>query len=118
MNSSPVLFVQYSNDDDRECGRPPLFEKTLRVTSGRIFEGLGGFETLDVLSAREGEVTLELDGKTKTLHPGEEALLTYELPGLIADGSGWEYFTARIRFLTEKEAAVTPAEDMAPADGT
>jgi len=59
---------------------------------------------LDVLSVSSDEIVIRLDKKTKSLHPGETITMHYELPGLIADGSGFEYFTLTVHWLTEEEA--------------
>ena len=58
------------------------------------------------------EIVIRLDEKTKSLHPGETITMHYELPGLIADGSGFEYFTLTVRWLTEEEATNIKAESM------
>ena len=114
MNVKPIIHVHYINDDYR-LWNPPLkanFEKYLQAEPGRIFESCGGFDPLDVLSVSSDEIVIRLDEKTKALHPGETITMHYELPGLIADGSGFEYFTLTVHWLTEEEATNVTAESM------
>ena len=114
----PILYVHYMNDDYRERkalgegSPPPCFEKYLVAAAGRIFESWGGFDPLDVLSVSEDSILLRLAEKTATLHSGETVTMHYELPGLIADGSGFERFTATLRWLTREEAEGIDAEPM------
>ena len=114
MNVKPIIHVHYINDDYK-LWNPPLkanFEKYLLATPGRIFESCGGFDPLDVLSVSSDEIVIRLDEKTKSLHPGETITMQYVLPGLIADGSGYEYFTLTVRWLTEEETELVVAEPM------
>ena len=114
MNTKPIIHVHYTDDDYTEWDPPlkPNFERYLQAEPGRIFEKCGGFDPLDVLSVSEEEIVLRLDTKTGMLRPGETITMHYELPGLIADGSGFERFTLTARWLTEEEAANVPAEPM------
>ena len=102
------------NDDYKLWNPPrkPNFEKYLLATPGRIFESCGGFDPLDVLSVSKYKIVLRLDKETGTLRQGETLTMHYELPGLIADGSGYENFTATIRWLTAEEAEQVTAEPM------
>ena len=112
MNTKPIIHVHYMDDDYKGREGAPCFDKYLQVTPGRIFESYGGFDPLDVLSVSREEIVMRLDKETRTLRPGETVTMHYELPGLIADGSGFEYFTATIRWLTEEESADVTAEAM------
>lgn len=114
MNTKPIIHVHYTNDDYKLWNPPrkPNFEKYLLATPGRIFESCGGFDPLDVLSVSKNKIILRLDEETGTLRPGETLTMHYELPGLIADGSGYENFTATIRWLTAEEAEQVTAEPM------
>ena len=112
MNTKPIIHVHYMNDDYKSREGAPCFDKYLQATPGRIFESYGGFDPLDVLSVSKSKIVLRLDKETETLRPGETVTMHYELPGLIADGSGFEYFTATVRWLTEEEAADVTAEPM------
>ena len=114
MNVKPIIHVHYTNDDYK-LWNPPReanFEKYLQAEPGRIFESCGGFDPLDVLSVSADEIVIRLDEKTKSLHPGETITMQYVLPGLIADGSGYEYFTLTVRWLTEEETELVVAEPM------
>ena len=114
MNVKPIIHVHYINDDYK-LWNPPRdanFEKYLLATPGRIFESCGGFDPLDVLSVSGKEIVIKLDEKTKALHPGETITMQYVLPGLIADGSGFEYFTLTVHWLTEEDAESVVAEPM------
>ncbi|MBQ8861296.1 MAG: hypothetical protein IJ021_00980 [Clostridia bacterium] len=113
MNTKPIIHVHYMNDDYKEwaeCPKDVSFEKYLLATPGRIFEKFGGFDPFDVLSVSKYKIVLRLDKEIGTLRPGETITMHYVLPGLIADGSGFEYFTATVRWLTEEEAADITAE--------
>lgn len=114
MNAKPIIHVHYTNDDYKlwDPPRTPNFEKYLYAAPGRIFESCGGFDPLDVLSVSDGEIVLRLDRETGTLHPGETVTMHYELPGLIADGSGFESFTLTVRWLIGEEAEKVAAEPM------
>jgi len=114
MNTKPIIHVHYMNDDSKLWNPPlkPDFEKYLLATPGRIFEKCGGFDPLDILSVSENKIVLRLDTKIETLRQGETVTMHYELPGLIADGSGFEYFTATIRWLTAEEGADVTAQPM------
>ena len=112
MNTKPIIHIHYINDDYKDREGAPCFDKYLQVTPGRIFESYGGFDPLDVLSVSKNKIVLRLDKEIKTLRPGEIVTMHYELPGLIADGSGFEYFTATIRWLTEEEVADVTSEPM------
>ena len=114
MNTKPIIHVHYTNDDFKLWNPPrkPNFEKYLLVTPGRIFESCGGFDPLDVLSVSKNKIILRLDKETGTLRQGETLTMHYELPGLIADGSGYENFTATIRWLTAEEAEQVTAESI------
>ena len=114
MNVKPIIHVHYINDDYK-LWNPPReanFEKYLQATPGRIFESCGGFDPLDVLSVSEEEIVLRLDEEVGVVHPGKTVTMHYELPGLIADGSGFENFTLTVRWLTEEEAKRVAAEPM------
>ena len=114
MNTKPIIHVHYT-DDDYKLWNPPLkpnFEKYLLATPGRIFERCGGFDPLDVLSVSKNKIVLRLDKEIGILRPGETLTMHYELPGLIADGSGFEYFTATIRWLIAEEAEQVTPEPM------
>lgn len=110
MYSKPIIHVHYINDDYKEWNGPPHFEKYLQAERGRIFESCGGFDPLDILSVSPDEIVIRLDEQTKTLRLGETVTMRYVLPGLIADGSGFEYFTLTARWLTEEEAKRVIAE--------
>ena len=115
MSTKPIIHIYYQDDDYKEWDDPhsmPHFEKYLLASPGRIFESYGGFDPLDVLSVSSDEIVLRLDRETKAVHPGETITMHYELPGLIADGTGFEYYTATIHWLTEEEAATVNAEPM------
>ena len=112
MSTKPIIHVHYMDDDYKGREGAPCFDKYLQVTPGRIFESYGGFDPLDVLSVSKNKIVLRLDTETRTLCLGETITMHYELPGLIADGSGFEYFTATIHWLTEDEAAGITAEPM------
>ena len=116
MNTKPIIHVHYIDDDyedySPEYREKVTFEKYLQVVPGRIFESFCGFDPLDVLSVSQNKIVLRLDKKTGTLRQGETLTMHYELPGLIADGSGYENFTATIRWLTAEEAAKVTAEPM------
>lgn len=114
MKEKPVIHVHYINDDYKSWDPPrrPNFERYLQAVPGRIFESCGGFDPLDVLSVSDEEIVLCLDNKTGALHPGETITMHYELPGLIADGSGFENFTLTVHWLTEEEASKIIAEPM------
>ena len=114
MKAKPIIHVHYINDDYK-LWNPPReanFEKYLQAEPGRIFESCGGFDPLDVLSVSADEIVIKLDEKTKSLHPGETITMQYVLPGLIADGSGYEYFTLTVRWLTEEETELVVTEPM------
>ena len=114
MKAKPMIHVHYINDDYK-LWNPPCeanFEKYLQATPGRIFESCGGFDPLDILSVSADKMMIRLDEETKALHPGETITMKYVLPGLIADGSGFEYFTLTVRWLTEEEAESVVAEPM------
>ena len=108
MNTKPIIHVHYIDDDyedySPEYREKVTFEKYLQVVPGRIFESFCGFDPLDVLSVSKNKIVLRLDKKTGTLRPGETLTMHYELPGLIADGTGFEYYTLTARWLTEEEA--------------
>lgn len=112
MNSKPIIHIYYIDDDYKERNDPPHFEKYLQAEKGRIFESYGGFDPLDILSVSSDEIVIRLDEQTKTLHLGETITMQYVLPGLIADGSGFEYFTLTARWLTEEEAKRVIADPM------
>ena len=114
MNTKPIIHVHYTDDDDKLWNPPlkPNFEKYLLATPGRIFDSCGGFDPLDVLSVSKNKIVLRLDKEIGILRPGETLTMHYELPGLIADGSGFEYFTATIRWLTAEEAEQVTPEPM------
>jgi len=113
-NVKPIIHVHYMNDDYKLWNPPlePHFEKYLQAEPGRIFEKCGGFDPLDILSVSSDEIVIRLDEKTKELHPGETITMQYVLPGLIADGSGFEYYTLTAHWLTEEEAENVAAEPM------
>ena len=114
MNVKPIIHVHYINDDYK-LWNPPReanFEKYLQAEPGRIFESCGGFDPLDVLSVSDEEIVLRLDKETGILHQGETITMHYELPGLIADGSGFEHFTLTAHWLTEEEEKTVAAEPM------
>ena len=97
MNSKPILHVHYMNDDYQGREGAPCFDKILEAIPGRIFDSYGGFDPLDVLSVSKYKIVLRLDQETQALRVGETVTMHYELPGLIADGSGFERFTATVR---------------------
>ena len=117
MSTKPIIHVHYIDDDYAAWNGPAVLDKYLQAAPGRIIYDRNGNETLDVLSVTSDEMVLKMDGKSKALHPGETITLQYEVPGLIADGSGWEYYTATIHWLTDEEAAEVTAEPMNKAIG-
>ena len=112
MNTKPLIHVRYENDDG-----VVRLDKYLYAAVGHVFHKVNLDDTLDVVSLTEDTVILRLNGHEKQLHPGESVALHYELPGLIADGSGFEYYKATVRWLTEEETAGVSAEHMNKAVG-
>ena len=112
VNAKPIIHVHYMDDDYKEWNDPPHFEKYLQAVPGRIFESCGGFDPMDILSVSSDEIVIRLDEQIKALHIGETITMKYVLPGLIADGSGFEYFTATIHWLTAEEAEKVTSEPM------
>ncbi len=96
----PVLRLRHVDDENEIV----YYDRYVYADTGIVCRLLGN--VLEVQRITKGEITFRCDADIRgpaQLHPGESCKFVSEIPGLIADGSGWQHETLHVTWVAEDQ---------------
>ena len=99
-NIRPVLHLRHVDDENGVV----LYDRYVYADTGIVCRMLGN--VLEVKGISKDEITFLCEGDERgevSLHPGESCCFVVEIPGLIADGSGWQHETVQAEWIPQEK---------------
>ena len=96
----PVLHLRHVDDENEVV----CYDRYVYADTGIVCRLLGDAVEITRITGKEITFTFAHGkGKEVQLHPGESYQFVAEIPGLIADGSGWQQETLHVTWIPEEQ---------------